>query len=473
MITVTRNITISDTPGISYPLTVSVVSDTGCVSVPAPITIFESGIYPLQIIYADEECVGTSVVTVTAVDQKGCAGNFDLTTKNPCASFDAGDITSSPGYVFSVSPSGAGGVYNYQWSFDPSVFTLAPGTNGISSILDLELTGTPSPASTTVSVVITTPVGCTRTLSYDYVFCQPSAVNPFYTAVCKSDGSRQVIRKRLLVTPCPGTTINWGTLTWAINTPGITVTHLGGGLVTIDIQASVPATVYTIPFTVLDSQGLSTNINVSISVQDCGRDGPEIVIADSNFQLTCDQVPGTVVTYNVDDYITPNDNIDYESFSIVQQSGGFATQLNDQNQIEFTVPGAGSHYLQWLICTNNGSCANASIWTVVADCLEPPLANDDNECGACGEQKVFTPLANDEAYGGAFNPSSIQITQSPQNGTVTVTSAGEFVYTANEGYSGTDTIRYIVSNTNGMASNEATITIDVVCAGTVSNATVC
>jgi hypothetical protein len=77
---------------------------------------------------------------------------------------------------------------------------------------------------------------------------------------------------------------------------------------------------------------------------------------------------------------------------------------------------------------------------------------------------VIDVLDNDLGGGGPLVLSSVTITQAPANGQA-VYNGSMVVYTANTGFFGTDTFKYTVANVLGTVSNEATVTITVLCAG--------
>ncbi len=53
----------------------------------------------------------------------------------------------------------------------------------------------------------------------------------------------------------------------------------------------------------------------------------------------------------------------------------------------------------------------------------------------------------------------------PIKGVVVVPGNGTVVYTPNSGQTGADTFTYTVQNASGETSNEATVTVNIACAG--------
>src|SRR5208337_722431 len=80
------------------------------------------------------------------------------------------------------------------------------------------------------------------------------------------------------------------------------------------------------------------------------------------------------------------------------------------------------------------------------------------------ENKAVTiaVLANDTAGGGTINPASVAVSTAAAHGSTTVnTTTGAITYTPATGFVGTDTFKYTVADTDGVASVPATVTVTV------------
>jgi hypothetical protein len=92
----------------------------------------------------------------------------------------------------------------------------------------------------------------------------------------------------------------------------------------------------------------------------------------------------------------------------------------------------------------------------------PPTANDDTATTPAGTSVIVDVLANDVDPDGTLNPNTVQIVQSPGNGTTGVDSAtGRITYTPNSGFSGVDTFIYQVCDNDGFCDT-ATVRVTVV-----------
>jgi hypothetical protein len=79
-----------------------------------------------------------------------------------------------------------------------------------------------------------------------------------------------------------------------------------------------------------------------------------------------------------------------------------------------------------------------------------------------GGQVVIAVLANDVASANAIDASSVQIMQSPGQGSVSVSSNGEVTYSAGGNFTnGVDVFTYRVADDQGNLSNTATVQVDL------------
>jgi Bacterial Ig domain len=89
-----------------------------------------------------------------------------------------------------------------------------------------------------------------------------------------------------------------------------------------------------------------------------------------------------------------------------------------------------------------------------------PAAVADSAASTNDAAVTIDVLANDTDSDRTLDPASIVFTTSPAHGTGTV-NAGKVLYTPSAGFAGTDTFAYTVSDTQGIASAPAIVTIAV------------
>jgi hypothetical protein len=94
---------------------------------------------------------------------------------------------------------------------------------------------------------------------------------------------------------------------------------------------------------------------------------------------------------------------------------------------------------------------------------QDPIAQNDTAVVAINNSIQVNVLANDTASSGqTLNVSSVTITTAPAHGTATVDSAnGAITYQPTSGYSGTDSLQYMVRDDLGAQSNNASVSIEV------------
>ncbi len=124
----------------------------------------------------------------------------------------------------------------------------------------------------------------------------------------------------------------------------------------------------------------------------------------------------------------------------------------------------GTDIFTYTVNDTNGLVSNAAIVTITVN-NQPPVAVDDF---TSARENIATPvdvLANDYDPDGLIDPATLAIASGPAHGVATVeqTPLGQtvVVYTSAPGFRGTDTFTYTVRDNDGLASNEAIVSIDV------------
>ena len=113
---------------------------------------------------------------------------------------------------------------------------------------------------------------------------------------------------------------------------------------------------------------------------------------------------------------------------------------------------------------NDGATSEEATVTLTIVCNEPPVAATDDATTDENTSIGITILANDTDSDGSIEPTTVMITAHPGSGSVSVhSSTGVVTYTPNPGSCGPDSFRYTVDDNDGAASNEAVVTVDVLC----------
>ncbi|HEX6237763.1 MAG TPA: Ig-like domain-containing protein [Acidimicrobiales bacterium] len=102
----------------------------------------------------------------------------------------------------------------------------------------------------------------------------------------------------------------------------------------------------------------------------------------------------------------------------------------------------------------------------------PPVANDDSASVGAGQSVSVNVVANDTDVNGNLDPSTVTITGPPAAGTATPNPDGTVTYTNTDITALSDSFTYTVADTDGLVSNEATVTITILgdlCDATISS----
>jgi sugar lactone lactonase YvrE len=124
---------------------------------------------------------------------------------------------------------------------------------------------------------------------------------------------------------------------------------------------------------------------------------------------------------------------------------------------------SGTDNFSYTVSNSLGEVSNEAMVSItINDTMAEPLAQNDSATVEQDKEVVINILANDAPSGGTLDISSVDIINFAQNGSTTVsTSTGSIAYTPNASYIGSDSFTYIVNNTNGNSSNEATVSVTI------------
>lgn len=493
MITVYREFQINNgTAPYNYTFT----SSNSCVTFDVASGVSTDGIVSTNVTYFDTGCIATSPeIYLSVQDFEGCNKTFTMDVTDPCTTFSVGSISETKSLSFTVPVTGGSGTggYTYTWNWDNSLFMLKPnGSNGSNGTLDLTLIVSPhGNFNTTIYVQVTDALGCTKLKTYVYSFCQPRTLNAYVALSCLRPGNshNDVL---LNAEACNNVGINWSTLSVSLP-PGLTYQHYyqtdpGAipNLIKISgVSGLAPAT-YQGTFTVKNNHNTLSNVStIFITVPNCIALSGSIFIPNFIFRPECDDVlvGASFVLRDLDDVIIHTNPIEWSSFHFIPSVGQsvngdgdelttpFGTVvLNNDHEIVYTIDdltnAPGPDFFQFQVCDNLGNCSSTTDGVVILECFVGPSAVADSFCAICGEATSFYDiLANDTIADGTIDIASVVIVTYPTNGSINLDSTGRVSYTSNVGYSGVDTFTYKVANTDGEYSNNAVVTIDVICAG--------
>jgi hypothetical protein len=445
------------------------------------------GIIDIQIIYPNETYIDSCAITLTVTDANGCSEIVTVNPTNPCTNFTipAGiSLTVGQVYTFSVAPTGGSAPYTYSWLI-PQGWQIV-GNDGSNGILDLTTVDQLPTSPFTIKVIVTDSNGCTESLTKSFDFCNPELQDAYRMVQCLGPANLSARQIQLKTNACPGgaNEVDWSTLVVEnfvnsdTNVPVESITldvNHGEGLVSFAFQDLVDPGVYIAEFYAFSHSGAQTNTaNIYLTVPDCDGFGKTWIIQPANVKIDCGD---TTITIDIDELlvgINPED-MDWSTFTIVNsptKAGASYTWSAANHTLTYNVGTAsGVDKITFSVDSDTGENSGNVEFIVNLDCNTAPVATDDSFCATCGENGTLDILANDT---GDIDPKSVVIISGPTIGTANVNTNGTLGYAVSSGEEGADQIKYKVNNNNNDAlSNEGTVDIEVICAGSNISRTFC
>ena len=238
-----------------------------------------------------------------------------------------------------------------------------------------------------------------------------------------------------------------GTASVNSTTGVVSYTHNGGS-----------ARTDSLTYTVKDDKGLVSNVaTVSISITETT---PPTAVADS-FSV----VKGASATVNLANNDTAGTAaINRGSIVITTQpTNGTVTVATDGNvnYVHDNSSTTSDSFAYTIKDVNGLVSAAATVSVTITANTQAPVAVNDTATVAEGGTATISILANDTAPTGGFDLASIVFTDLPIRGTIVKNADGTVTYTHSGNESTSDTFRYTVKGTNGVVSNEATVSITI------------
>jgi len=240
-----------------------------------------------------------------------------------------------------------------------------------------------------------------------------------------------------------------GTASVNATTGVITYTHNGSS-----------ARTDSLTYTVKDDKGLVSNVaTVSISITQ--TDTPPTSVADS-----LSVIKGGSTTVNLANNDTAGTAaINRNSIVISTQPTNGTVTVGTDGNVTYLHNGSAttSDTFAYTIKDINGLVSTAATVSVTIAPVnsQAPVAANDTATVAEGSTTTISILSNDTAPTGGFDLLSIVFTDLPTQGTIVKNADGSVAYTHSGNESASDSFKYTVKGTNGVVSNEATVTITI------------
>ena len=217
----------------------------------------------------------------------------------------------------------------------------------------------------------------------------------------------------------------------------------------------------TYTYVIDDSQGNTDSATVTVtvlSVNDPPLAGDDAAVTDENVFVAID------VTANDSDI---DGGIDRTTVTVTSSPAEGTVDVDPTTGAITYTPDSGtcgSDGFTYTVHDIDGAISNEAHVAVDVLCNAPPMVTDDFATTDENSSIGINVIANDTDSDGFIDPTTIVITHSLQGGSASVHPAtGVVTYTPDPGMCGVDSFRYIVDDDDGATSNEATVTIDVMC----------
>jgi hypothetical protein len=163
----------------------------------------------------------------------------------------------------------------------------------------------------------------------------------------------------------------------------------------------------------------------------------------------------------------PEGDIDPSSVTVTSGPSGGSTSVNPDGSIDYTPDPdfSGTDSFTYEVCDTTPlpvgpGCDTATVTITVNPVNDPPVAVNDSDSVDEDSSVTVDVLGNDSDVDDGLDPTSVNITSGPANGSVSVNPDGSIDYTPDPDFSGSDSFRYGVCDLAG-ACDTARVDITV------------
>ncbi|MDB5387996.1 MAG: conserved repeat domain, partial [Planctomycetaceae bacterium] len=355
------------------------------------------------------------------------------------ATINWGDGQSSPGTI-AVDPLGGFDVLGTHTYSSVGVFTTVVTVNETGQATHV--------GNGTVRVDNMAPALNAGSLSFDAMASRPFAgiVSTFTDA--DSNGSVGDF----------SASIDWGD---GVTSTGSIASAVGGGFSVSGAHTYANPGAFSVRVDIADIDGETLSVNGSVQVAPRSNQAP-VALNDSYFV----NEDTTLTVLPLQGVLANDTDVDADTLDALVVSAPTHGSLNLNPDGSFTyIPAANFHGSDSFSYRANDGTANSSVATVnivVKSVNDPAIANNDLASTNEDTPVVINVLANDTNGDGAINPATLALTSLPLHGTVKANpTTGAITYTPFANFFGSDNLHYRVLDSNGVLSNEATVTITV------------
>lgn len=421
------------------------------------------------LMFQSQTCAPT--ITLTVVAACGTRQVFDISNRLPCQDMIVGDIAES-NRVFSIVVGNTKcDDHTFKWEYDTSIWTLVGSTNSAysSSIALAKSATTLTKSSTEVKVTITDKCyGCTVTKKYAYSFNVISPNNYITKLLEYLDVTTFKYKGDITFFIPQG--IDPATAEIVLEPPS-TIQYTKNGITVSFLTESKD--VVTFPYYIKDGNNNRTLSGSITLIPEVGSASYSTIVQNTALTIPCgvryfeiDMVP----------YVTSTGTINWNSFVVLGTPKYTSSSIVFDpvtKKVTYAVPSTLSiDAFKYTVADSTGAYAQAGTITL-STCPPSATANDDTLVIGAGELKKLDILSNDVTGGIPLDVNTVIISGVPDGILVSDNKDGSLNIAVGSDLEGIYTFKYTVGNILGTTSNEATVTVEVVNAGSNVSIVIC
>lgn len=420
------------------------------------------------LMFASETC--KPIITLTVVSACGTKQVFDVSNTLPCVDLVVSEISNNSNVFSVIVGNEKCASHTFEWTYDTKIWEKTALLNNYysSSLSLLRKKDAPITKSTNlISVKVTDDCyGCSITKKYTYTFNVFAPVNYLVNALEYQDLDFFEYKGNLKFDIPTGMDVTTAKIVLA-NPSNVTYTNTG-----FEYEFTTTSN-KTVTFDYYIEDGLNNKSLTSTVtlIPILGSASYSILLSNLNFIVPCNQN-----TYEIDlsSAITTTGTIDWNTFAILGDYQSPSIVFNkDTKKITYTVPANfTSDVFKYTVADIKGNYAKAATISV-ARCAVPPVANNDSVSLVAGASVTLSILNNDINNGSPFDYNTLTLIDVPTEMIVTDNKNGTITIIAGSLLEGDYTFKYTIKNVEGSESNQATVSVEVINAGSDVSVIIC
>jgi hypothetical protein len=402
-----------------------------------------------------------------------CSQTYSFVESSPCSTLTAS--ISKSGFTFTANASGGTQPYNYQWSYDTTVFKQTQATN---SVLTLDLKdGISIPPSSSISLTVTDENGCEVSLNQSFSIEGPTIINKSVSTVCFDSPSNTIcgyqVTQWVTVLFDANLDLDFDNAELSYDADKMCLIKVPNGY---NIQIVDTNVDQVITGKIPNSDGIPSNeFTITIFTQSCANVQNEPV-AETRVFTDTEFTAGITIddfTFNADkncfEFIASSGQTKVSNHELTGRRGTY-TYFN--GQIVYVDSGGtdNQEIVRYEICSLTDSTKKETGSLINNfEKLPAPVLADGTVCTSCDQ--TLSNVSIIPLITGDYDLSTLEIVTPATNTTVTINSNGTLNFTENTVFDTEDEVTIRIKNSDGVVSNTAAIQIKRACAGKVSNVT--